>query len=71
MFTVIFRFRNEPSKEVIASMESLFYICTILENSTDILNFKVSMQGTTVFPNHFGWGKFSKWVEKLYKIEEG
>lgn len=58
-------------KMVILSCESsmVLAIANILENSKDIINFKVSNSCCTgLLPIHFGADGFEKWVETNHPI---
>ncbi len=40
---------------------------SLLEDSPSVLKFKVTSEGRILKAEHFGWGKYKKWVEKFYE----
>jgi hypothetical protein len=62
---------SSPYQIITCATKALFNILIILDDSKYVSQFKVSSGDTNFTAKDFGWGEFSKWVNKFnYKKEK-
>ena len=69
MYIVNFRQSQEPTRILYieeSQADTLFALLWIFEQAEKLLVYTVSMNGTMVYPRHFGWGHMNKWRGSLY-----
>lgn len=63
IYLISCRRKDDKIVEMSTESDQLIKVCDILENSTSIINYKVSNVGATgIAQDKFGVGDFQKWV---------
>lgn len=62
LYTVSIRNHDDKLIEVVVDNQQILLLCHLLENSSTVINFKVSRPGSILSQDKFGVGGFKKWV---------
>lgn len=65
MYIVWYNGQSGRVEFCVHGQNNLFLMTTLLENSNVVTEFKVAAQGTVLLPDIFGFGTYTKWVNKF------